>query len=360
MGAEGLQATTPADAPSEPRFSEAELVAMASAVLASVGTPSHIADEVARSLVLSNLLGHDSHGIVRLTGYAAAVKSGQYRAAAEPRLASSRQAVAVVDGAWGFGQLAAKLAAEVAIELSSSAGMAGVTITSCNHIGRVGEWVAMIAAAGKMGMALCNSGPIVAPFGGTGRVMGTNPFAWSVPLAGGDVTLDFATANIAEGKVQIARADGVTVPPASIIDKAGRPSVEPADLYDGGSLLPFGGHKGSGISVLIELSAALLSGMGASCAPDWKGGNGTLIMALDIAAFMPLETFHEQAEAFCKDLKRIGGGASGADVLVPGEKEQRTLALRRAGGVRVADKIRRDITVLADEHGAEIGSFALR
>ena len=194
-----------------------------------MGAPAATARAVAASLALSNLVGHDSHGIVRLLQYSDWVKKGQIRPDAEATVASKRGAVATVDGAWGFGQPAAQMATALASQLASANGVAAVAISACNHVGRLGEYVATIADQGQMGLAFCNSGPVVAPFGGAGRVMGTNPFAWSAPLPDGPVVLDFATAKIAEGKVKIALAEGHKVPPGSIIDSEGRPSTDPED-----------------------------------------------------------------------------------------------------------------------------------
>jgi LDH2 family malate/lactate/ureidoglycolate dehydrogenase len=112
--------------------------------------------------------------------------------------------------------------------------------------------------------------------------MGTNPLAWAAPGPDGAVVLDFATSKVAEGKLRIALADGRTVAPGCIIDREGNASVDPADFYAGGAMLPFGDHKGSGMSTLIELTAGLVSNMGASCDPEYQNGNGTLIIALDI------------------------------------------------------------------------------
>jgi LDH2 family malate/lactate/ureidoglycolate dehydrogenase len=341
-------------------FSEHELVDIARDVLCRLGATEATAGVVATSLVLSNLVGHDSHGIVRLLQYADLVKKGQIRPDGKPKIATSRGAIATVDGEWGFGQPAAQLATDVAVELASHHGVAAVSISACNHVGRLGEYVATIARSGQVGLAFCNSGPVVAPFGGGGRVMGTNPFAWSAPLRNDVVVLDFATSKVAEGKLKIALAEGRTVAPGSIVDRDGRPSTDPADLYAGGALLPFGEHKGSGMSMLIELTAGLLSHMGSSCDPGYLGGNGALVLAVDIAAFVSQERYFEQAETFCREAKRIGGGPGGLDILLPGELEARTLEVRRSGGVHVPAEIRRQVTSLADELGVAIGPLELR
>jgi LDH2 family malate/lactate/ureidoglycolate dehydrogenase len=349
-----------ADGVPGPRFTEDELVRTGTAVLRALGASDETAALVATSLVLSNLVGHDSHGIVRLLQYSDWVKSGQIRPEGQPRVVPGLGAVAKVDGGWGFGQPAAQLATKLISELAATHGVSVVALTSCNHIGRLGEYVATIAGAGQMGMAWCNAGPAVAPFGGTGRVMGTNPFAWAVPRREGLVVLDFATSKVAEGKLKIAMAEGRGAPPGSIVDSSGQPSTDPADFYAGGALLPFGDHKGSGMSMLIELTAGLMSHMGTASDPGFLGGNGTLLMALDITLFTDLESYFEQAETFRREAKRIGGGPQQADILFPGEAEDRALEARRSGGVVVPAEIRRQITVLADDLGVDVGPFGLK
>jgi len=340
-------------------FTKEELVGLGIDVLMALGASEEVATVVAESLVLSNLVGHDSHGIVRLVQYASFVQSGQVLPSATPEVVARRTATAVVDGAWGFGQPAAQLATRLAVELGHSSGVAAVTIKDCNHIGRLGEYVADLADAGMVGVSFCNSGPVVAPYGGAGRVMGTNPFAWGVPRRdGASAILDFATSNVAEGKLNIARAEGRRVAPGSIVDSDGRPSEDPNDFYAGGALVPFGAHKGSGMSVLIELTGGLLSGMGTSPASNYLGGNGTVILGIDIAAFVDLAAFLDEVDEFCAIMKRAAG--TGAEVLVPGELESRTRVERERDGIPIGEGIRREITALADKHRVDLGRFGLR
>ncbi|MEZ4531852.1 MAG: Ldh family oxidoreductase [Thermomicrobiales bacterium] len=121
--------------------------------------------------------------------------------------------------------------------------------------GAVAPYVETIARDGMIGIAMANAGAAVAPYGARTRVMGTNPIAWSVPGTDEDqpFALDIATAQIAEGKVRVARNKGVPVPPGVIVNKDGAPSLDPNDFYDGGALMAFGGHKGSGFSILAQL-----------------------------------------------------------------------------------------------------------
>jgi LDH2 family malate/lactate/ureidoglycolate dehydrogenase len=333
-------------------YSADELRRFTSECLAALGAADSIADQVAASLVLSNLVGHDSHGVIRIVQYSEWVRDGQIRPAAVPQVRRKRGSTAVVDGGWGFGQPAARLAADLARQIGSEHGIAAIAIAECNHIGRLGEYVGALADAGFMGLAWCNSGPVVAPFGGTGRALGTNPFAWAAPSGDAHpLVVDFSTAGVAEGKLRIARANGRTVGPGLIVDPAGMPTVEPADFFAGGALLPFGGHKGSGMSVMIELLGGVLTGMGVACSPRYAGGNGTIIMAIDVAAFVDPLDFASQAAEFRQALVAAGRGPSGGEVIMPGEIEMRTYDVRVRDGIPVSRGVQSQIYAISDALG---------
>lgn len=333
------------------RFSADDLAALASQALTALGAPPEIAGQVARSLVLSNLVGHDSHGVIRLAQYADWIADGQIRPAVAPAVVRRERAAAVVDGGWGFGQPAARLATEAAVGLAREHAMAAVTIRACNHVGRLGEYVAELADAGLMGLAFCNSGPVVAPFGGTGRALGTNPFAWAAPGGPGPLVVDFSTAGVAEGKLRVAYAEGHDIPGGLIVDARGRPSTRPADFYAGGALLPFGGHKGSGLSVMIELLGGLLAGMGTACTPGYSGGNGTVLLAVSIAAFADPDAYRAGALEFSAQLTSVGAGPSGGPVLLPGEVESRTRRQRLDEGIPVGQGVLEVIYGVTDRLG---------
>jgi LDH2 family malate/lactate/ureidoglycolate dehydrogenase len=331
-----------------------QLAKYATAALAAVGVPDPIAAQVAGSLVRSNLVGHDSHGIIRLVQYAEFIDAGQIRPSAAAEIAGTRGGSGVVDGGWGFGQPAAQLATALAIKAASTHAVAVVTIHNCNHIGRLGEYVTDLAEAGLMGMAFCNSGAVVAPFGGTGRALGTNPFAWAAPGGPyGPLVLDFSTAGVAEGKLRVAAAEGRDVGAGLIVDAQGLPSERPEDFFAGGALLPFGGHKGSGMSVMIELLGGLLTGMGTAPTPGYAGGNGTVLLAVDLAAFTDPAAYQAGAREFCATLVAAGAGPSGGSVLLPGEVESRTRERRLRDGIPVSPGVLALTCKLTDRLGVE-------
>ncbi len=331
-----------------PTFTADELRRVAQSILEAVGTHSDDAQLISNSLVESNLVGHDSHGVMRLMSYIDFVRRGQVKPAARAFVSKEAQAAAQVDGAWGWGHLSARLATTTAIDLAAQYGVAAVTIDQCNHVGRLGEYVEAMARAGMIGVALCNVDPAVAPFGGFGRVMGTNPLAWAVPRAGNEPLFsDFATSGVAEGKLRVARAKGERVEAGLIVDSNGRPSQEPADFYNGGALLPFGGHKGYGLSVMVELLGGVLSGMAVSVQPQYQAANGTLFLALNIAAFMPVDQFTQQVEKFCERIKVTPPADGFREVLLPGEPERRTRKQRLVEGISLPEQTWQEIQALA-------------
>src|SRR5207237_2937223 len=288
-------------------------------ILEAAGTPSDLAQVVRESLVGANLAGHDSHGVIRLAPYVADVRAGHVQPAARATIVSEQQATARIDGAWGWGQPAARLAAQTAIRLATQFGVGAATIDRCNHIGRVGEYVEMMARADMIGIALCNAGAAVAPYGGRERMLGTNPIAIAAPRSDGQapLLLDCATSGVAEGKVRVALSKGESVAAGLIIDREGRSSQSPADLYAGGALLPLGLHKGYGLSVMVELLGGALSGMAPSVLPEYGNGNGTLMMALNIRNFVSLAQFTQQAAELSARLTGSSTAQGFAEVMLP-------------------------------------------
>jgi hydroxycarboxylate dehydrogenase B len=296
------------------------------AVLEKLGTPQHIARVVARSLVRSNQVGHDSHGLVRVPEYVRYVADGVIRPDVEPRIDRAHGAVAVVDAGAGWGHYAVDFAVSTLIPLARTFGTATVTVRNSKHIGRLGGYVERLADEGLASVILCNSDPNVALPGGRDRMLGTNPFAAGVPSSTSHpFVIDFATSAMAEGKVRVARDAGKDVPLGVIIDKNGRGSTDPNDYYEGGALLPFGGHKGFGLSVLIELLGGSLSGQHPALARDYRAGNGVVITAYDPAAFVDAHIFDRDVSDELEALRAARRADEGGTLILAGDVEQANL-----------------------------------
>ncbi len=226
--------------------------------------------------------------------------------------------------------------------------MGAVTIVNGNHIGRVGEYVETIARTGKIGIAVCNAGPAVAPFGGYERLMGTNPLAWAAPGGPGQppLVLDFATSIVAEGKLRVARSKGETLPDTLVFDSSGQPSYDPSAFYDGGALRTFGLHKGSGLSLMIELLARGLCGVDPTV-PGEHGHNGTLILALQIPAFAPEQQFEGAADRLRAQVGALSPVAGVERVLLPGEPELISRERRLREGIPLPQSLWDELSELA-------------
>jgi uncharacterized oxidoreductase len=312
---------------------------------------------VADSLVASNLAGHDSHGVIRVRQYLDHIEAGEIDPAAEPAIAHETPTIALVDGKWGFGQIAAHFAIQVLIEKARAHGLAMTGLVSCNHVGRLGEWVQMVAGEALIGLAFCNGGRqggSVAPFGGAGRALSTNPFAAAVPVAGRPpVVVDFATSTVAEGKLRIARNRGQPIPEGLILDRVGRPTTNPEDYYAGGVLLTAAGHKGYGLALLVDFLGGILTGRGCPALPSFRFGNGVLFVGMATDAFRPAEAFLADAAAFCDTVKAVPPAPGFDEVLLPGEPELRTAERRRAEGISVDEVTWENLRAAAAEFGID-------
>ena len=306
-------------------------------IFRAAGAPDDHARLVAEALVGANLAGHDSHGVIRTMQYLDGIASGDMDPTAKPTIEREQGVVTMMDGHRGFGQVNAQIAMAHTIGKARQSGMAATGLYQTSHIGRVGQWVEMAAAEGMIGMAFCNGGRpngLVTPHQGAARRFSTNPIAAAVPREGAPpIVLDFATSVVAEGKVRVALNAGKELDPGRLLDKHGNPSTTPADLYDSGMLLPAAGHKGYALALLMDLLGGILTGSGTAAMPVYGTNNGTLFMALDIAAFRPLTDFLADAAALSSVIKDTPPAAGYDEVLLPGEPELNAAAVRRMDGI---------------------------
>jgi len=343
------------------QFTAAQLKRAAGAIFNAAGAPQDIADFVAGSLVLSNLMGHDSHGVIRVPRYVEQIREGQLKPAARPETVKETPTTATVSGRWGFGQVAARYGAEVAIRKAKEAHVAVVCLVELNHIGRLGEYSAMMAEQGIVGMLVTGGWrpPIagVAPFGGAGRALGTNPYSFAVPTAKRDMVLvDFATSVLAEGKLQVARAKGTPLPAGVILDKNGNPSTNAEDFYAGGVILPVGGHKGYALSLMADLLGATLPGAEAR-GHDWNQ-TGTFMLAIDVEAFRPLAEFTAAVDHRLGEIKDVPPAPGFKEVLIPGEPEMRSKAEREKSGIPLPEATWNAIVATGQKLGLDVNALA--
>jgi delta1-piperideine-2-carboxylate reductase len=238
-----------------------ELIGLLERILARHGASSSVAAQLARNCAAAEADGAKSHGVFRIPGYVSTLKSGWVDGHAEPIVDDSAPGVIVVDACNGFAQPALSLAAPRLVERAGANGIAMACIRDSHHFGALWLDVEPFAANGFIALACVNAIARVVPHGGRKPVFGTNPMAFAVPRAGQlPLVFDQASSAMANGDIKLAAKDRRTVDDGVGVDRDGEPTTDPAAIVDGGALLPFGGHKGSSIALMIEVLAAALTG----------------------------------------------------------------------------------------------------
>lgn len=328
--------------------------------VASGASKKH-AETVSNSLVDSNLCGLDSHGIMRVPQYLTAIAAEEIRTNVEPLVTKQQGCVTKIDGQWCFGQVAAQLAVETCISGGEHNGVAITTIFRVAHIGRLGEWANQVANAGFICLIMTNGsrpGGLVAPYGSKQRGLGTNPIAIAIPRTSKPaIVLDMATSAVAEGKVRHANFSGKKIPDGWVMDKHGHPTNDPQDLYDGGALYPLGGHKGYGLSIMVEILAGILSGAMTPIFPGYNQlENGVFMMALKPSLFQNEDVFNDSIDTFEERIKTLEPDSEipNAEIMFPGEPEFRAKSKRETSGVKIDegtwDAIRKEAQELDVNH----------
>ncbi|WP_130834362.1 malate/lactate/ureidoglycolate dehydrogenase [[Erwinia] mediterraneensis] len=306
------------------------------------GSGAEEARLVADHLVAANLAGHDSHGVGMIPSYMASLAQGQLQLNQHPSVVKDVGAVLTLDAHNGFGQVAAWEAMQQGIARAKDFGVAAVGLHHSHHIGRIGHWAEQCAAAGFISFHFVNvmGDPMVAPFGGSDRRFGTNPFCAIFPRPGKKpLLLDFATSGIAFGKTRVAWNKGVEVAPGYLIDYQGKGTTDPGVMHQQpyGSLLPFGLHKGYALATMCEILGGALSGGRTTHDATVQDSSNSAIFNCMTTIILNPEAFdapamHEEAEAFLDWVKR--SPQSGDEpILVPGEWEEANRKARLEQGI---------------------------
>ena len=333
------------------------LQALATRIFAALEVPQDDAGWVAQLLVRANLRGHDSHGVIRVPQYVGSIRKGETHPRPAMRILAETPTTAILDGDLGLGQVVARRAAEVALDKAARLGLAAVGIRRSNHIGRLADYVEMAAERGFVGLIWANAPTAhsVVPHGGLDRRLSTNPLAIAVPGPGGTVAIsvDMATSIVAEGKVRVKRNRKEPLPAGWAIDPAGRP-VTDAEVFYGpprAGLLPTGAHKGTALGLVVEVLGGILSGEGAIGDRSGPVHNGTFLLLIEVARFLPLVDFTGQVTDLVQWVKSAAAAPGVAEVMVPGEPEARSEAHRRAHGIPIEAETWRQIEEIAAELG---------
>jgi LDH2 family malate/lactate/ureidoglycolate dehydrogenase len=314
-------------------------------VLLAGGLAPHQAQPIARSVALTEASGAPSHGLYRIKGYVASVRSGRVNGAAQPQLHRVASGVVRVDGQNGFAPAAHALGAPVLIEAAKAHGIAALALTHCYHFSSLWHDLTPLVDAGLTCWAFTIGQCIVAPHGGKERLMGTNPIAFGRPRG----EQDPCVFDLARGEIELMGRRGEALPEGWGIDAQGKPTRDPLEAL-AGALLPFGGHKGSALSMMVELLAGPLIGEPTSRAAarldNGDGGpplGGELLLAIDPAVF-GLGIGHqwlEQAEVFLAEARKQPG------VRLPSDRRHAALARSQRFGVDIDQSLLDELAALA-------------
>ncbi len=337
------------------RVSLEKLTEFVNEVLVNVNADNEQGRTFADALIWSDLIGRPTHGVWRLPAYTKRIDLGLIKCPCEPKFSNDNLAVTVMDGDQGIGHYVGHEAMMRSIKMAKKSGIGAVGVNNSNHFGTGAYYVQLAAEQGMVGIAVSNSISKVAPHGGIKAVFGTNPFAFGAPRADGkSMMLDMATTAIAGAQVMKYAEQGKTLPEGIAIDNQGNPILDP-NKVDEGALLTFGGAKGYGLSLMIEILSSVLTGAMFSTGVssmftnfEQSGGNGHFFIAIDISRFMEMDTYYERMEELMNLVKEsaIGDGK----VMIPGETRWEQYENNLSNGVPLDEATVKALQGLSDKY----------
>ena len=318
----------------------ADADAFARRLLAALGVPADDAATIARCLVLADLRGVDTHGLMRLPVYLERVRRGLVDP--KPRLVIERKTpvVAALDGQNGFGFVTATHAMADAIVTARTYGIGIVSVRRSTQFGMAASYVLQAIEAGMMSMVFTNASRAMPPWGGRDALLGTSPFAVGAP--GGKLpafVLDMAPSVAARGKIRKAERRGEKIPLGFALDGSGRPTTDPTAAL-GGVVLPIGGPKGSGLAIMMDIFAGVISGsaFGGDVSDQQKvldrpQNVGHFLLAMKPDLFVSEADYKARMDTLFKRIRAVPLAEGFDEILLPGEPEQRESARRTKSGI---------------------------
>jgi LDH2 family malate/lactate/ureidoglycolate dehydrogenase len=349
------------------RIEPSALAGFATDILTTLDVPRADAELVADSLVMADLWGHSSHGLLRLPWYAARLRSGAMTAGTRSAVLADTGALVLLDGRNGIGQVLTERARTLAVERARTHGVGLVGVRNSNHFGTAMYFTRRAAAEGCVAMLTTNASPAMAPWGGREKVLGTNP--WSIAAPGPDgtvVAVDIANTAVARGKIYLAKSRGESIPETWALTADGAPTTDPAEGVLG-VILPMAGHKGYAIAFLMDVLSGALTGSGVGTEvhgpyePEEQSRCGHLFLAVDASAFGDVADYEQRVGQLIEQVKGVPLAQGFDEVFYPGELEDRNAAASlAAGGVLLPEQTRTELEQLARELDVPAGAVGSR
>jgi L-2-hydroxycarboxylate dehydrogenase (NAD+) len=332
-----------------------------SSALERASVPAEDAAIISDCLVDADMRGIPSHGVSRLPTYIDTFRRGFNRNKPLIEVHRTGQATAVVDGDDGIGSLIAVRGMREAITLAFESGIGMVAVRRSSPFGHAGYFASLAAASGCVGIVLSNAPPAVAPFGGCQPILGTNPIAVAAP--GGkrpDFLLDMSTSVIARGWLRLAARNNEPIPQGLALTADGAPARTAREAMDG-ILLPFGQHKGSGIAMMIDLVAGVLTGAGfgesvrSMYVPGETHANvGHALIAIRISAFLDPSEYERRYTDWYDRLKATSPARGNDAVMIPGESSAAIARKHQRDGISLDSETWRSLQQLAVNLGIPV------
>lgn len=341
------------------RISFVQLSQFITIAMTRLGLPESDAAIVGRLMAEAELQGSDGHGVIRLLPYARRIRAGGLNLRPEIKIIQERPGMALIDGDNGMGHLVMQRAAEIAIEKARHCGIAWVGSQFSNHAGPASLYARMPMAHDMIGLyfAVGNANHLP-PWGGLDMLLSTNPIAVAVP-AGDEppVVLDMATTVAAYGKVKAKAQRGEMMPLGWMIDRLGQPLLDPKRA-DEGFLMPIGGYKGYGLSLIVGLLAGTLNGasMGKQVI-DFNHDDTTVtntgqaIMAIDLSAFGDVAGFKARVDQLVRELRGSERMPGVERIWLPGEQSNERREANERDGMALPEALLKQLDTFAQELG---------
>jgi (2R)-3-sulfolactate dehydrogenase (NADP+) len=318
-----------------------ELFQLARTALERAGAHARMAEAAARHLVHAEEHGLPTHGMSRVPFYCSMLRNGRADGAAHPALVAERAGACLIDNRDGLPYVSVEWAIGELIQRARRNGVAFAGIRNSAHVGVLGIHLLPVAEAGLVGLAFTNSPAAIPPWGGKKALFGTNPVAAAFPRKGEKpIVIDLALTTVVRGKIMMAMRKGERIPEGWALDRHGKPTTDPKEAIEHGSLFPIGGAKGAMLALMFELLCASLTG--AAIGPEADSffaeeGNkpriGQAFIAIDPSALAGMEKFHERTETI------IGTMLADPEVRLPGARRFAAEKISRNAGIEVPEDL---------------------
>jgi ureidoglycolate dehydrogenase (NAD+) len=327
-------------------------------LFSSFGIEENQSQSIAKNMIWSELIGRNNFGVNRIAIHLKRLEHKVLNPTSKPEFNQTSPGAGLLDGNNGFGYYVGELAMDKAIELATKNGIGIVGVNHSNFYGTGAYFVNQAAAQGMISLSLSNSFPKVVAHGGLSAVLGTNPFAFGVPRKNNEhLLIDFATSSLAGSTVREHLENGTDLPVGLAISPDGKPVTDPSKIGDS-ALLPFGGAKGYGLSLMVEILAGVLTGAGFSNQVKstysnfkQKSDSGHCMIAINIKQFMAMDEFYSRFETLVALLK-----ASNVknDVLLPGEVRWKNFDRNSKDGLLISPRIVSELETISERYGVTV------